>query len=108
MNRKRKEQEPVPRNETVRRQIMDVLETGTFSAKDLSAEVKAAEKEVYGHLDHIRKTLNKAGRKFVITLPECRKCGFQFTKMDRLRKPGKCPNCRGEAIHEPLFTIQKE
>jgi predicted Zn-ribbon and HTH transcriptional regulator len=24
-----------------------------------------------------------------------------------LRKPGRCPVCRGEVIHEPLFSVRE-
>lgn len=106
MMNEREEKEPVPRGDTIRHQITELLATGTFSAKDLSAEVKVAEKEVYDHLDHIRRSMVRGPRKFVITPPECRKCGFTFTRLERLRKPGKCPACRGEAIREPLFMIE--
>lgn len=100
-----KEEVPASRTETVRRQIIDLLGTGTYSAKDISAEVHLPEKDVYGHLDHIRKTLARDGRKFMVIGPECRKCGFVFTRMDRLRNPGKCPKCRSESVHEPQFSI---
>ena len=108
MKDRMKEAIPATRSETVRRQIIDLLASGTYSARDLSAEAHIPEKEVYGHLDHIRKSLAREGRAFTIIGPECRKCGFLFTRMDRLRRPGKCPKCRGETIHEPRFRITGE
>lgn len=106
MKKEKEERGPMPRGETIRRKIIARLETGLLSAKDLSADVQIAEKEVYGHLDHIRRTLARVRRKFVVVPPKCRKCGFLFTKMERLRKPGKCPQCRAETIQEPLFMIE--
>ncbi len=98
---------PVERHETLRQEIMSVLVQGPASAKDISFEVRISEKEVYDHLEHIRKSL--LGRKdsqLVIMPAECVKCGFVFSKRERLKKPGKCPICKGESIREPLFSIQ--
>jgi len=106
---KRKPKEPfipVERHETVRQKIISVLEGQTLSAKDISADVMVSEKEVYEHLKHIQKTLNKRERNLIITPAECKKCGFVFRKRDRLKKPGRCPVCRGELISEPLFSIK--
>ena len=98
---------PIPRemHDTARREIVAALEQGERSARDLSVEVGIPEKEVYGHLEHIRKTMSATGRHLAVTPAECKKCGFVFSKRERLKKPGKCPVCRGESIHEPLFSI---
>lgn len=96
---------PVERLETVRQKIISVLEGQTLSAKEISAEVSAPEKQVYEHLGHIRQTIKKE-YKLIITPAECRKCGFVFKKRERLKKPGKCPLCRSESIQEPLFSIR--
>ncbi len=97
---------PVERHETIRQKIAAVLEGQTLSAKGISANVGASEKEVYGHLEHIQKTINKKNLTLLITPAECRKCGFVFKKRDRLNKPGKCPVCNSELIQEPLFSIK--
>lgn len=98
---------PVEMQETVRREIIAFLEHRERSAKELSAEAGIPEKEVYSHLEHIRKTMSTTGRHLAITPAECKKCGFVFSKRERLKKPGKCPVCRGESIYEPLFSIEE-
>lgn len=107
---------PTERQETVRQKIISVLEGQTLSAKEISADVRASEKEVYEHLEHIQRAINKPrpntmrrGKRvhtLIITPAECRKCGFVFRKRDRLKKPGKCPVCHSEFIQEPLFSIR--
>ncbi len=97
---------PKERNETIRKQIISELDGQTFSAKEISGYVGVREKEVYEHLDHIRKTLERGEQKLTIHPAECKKCGFVFKKRERINKPGRCPMCRGESIEEPLFSIE--
>jgi len=97
---------PADRNETLRQRILSILRERTVSAKELSGEVGASEKEVYGHLDHIQKSLHHTSRPLVMIPAQCKKCGFSFKKRERLRKPGKCPICRSESITDPLFLIR--
>lgn len=95
---------PSERHETLRQMIVALLESRTLSAKELSPEVSASEREIYDHLEHIRM---KKEIRLVVTAAECRKCGYAFRKRERLKKPGKCPVCRGEFITEPLFSVRK-
>ena len=97
---------PVERNETIRQKIIALLESNTLSAKEMSVEIGISEKDVYGHLEHIRQTINKRNHSFIVTPAECKKCGFVFRKRERLKKPGRCPVCRNESIREPLFAIR--
>lgn len=78
----------------------------TLSAKELSGLVSASERDVYTHLEHIRKTLSKKEMKLLVTPAECRKCGFEFRKREKLKKPGKCPICHNESILEPRFSLE--
>ncbi len=98
---------PVERQETIRQKIISLLDGRTLSARDISIDVGVSEKEVYEHLEHIQRTINKRERNFIITPAVCKKCGFVFRKRDRLNKPGKCPVCRNEVIQEPLFSVRK-
>ncbi|MBC8413531.1 MAG: transcriptional regulator [Nitrospira sp.] len=98
---------PVPRDrgETVRQGIISVITGHELSAKEISSEVSASEKEVYGHLEHIQRSFHGKKQGLTVVPPVCRACGFEFKKRERLRRPGKCPVCRGESISEPLFSL---
>lgn len=98
---------PREMHDTLRQAIIAVLEEGSRTAKEISGEVRISEKEVYGHLEHIQRTMNKCGRSFVVTPAVCRKCGFVFVKRERLKKPGKCPICKGESIEPSFFSINE-
>jgi hypothetical protein len=97
---------PEERYETLRRRIVTLLKEAPLSGKELSSELRIPEKDVYEHLEHIRKTMNKGNSKFVVLPARCNKCGFVFRKRGRLKKPGKCPMCRSEFVEEPVFSVE--
>ena len=98
---------PVERQETIRQKIISLLAGKTLSAREISIEAGVSEKEVYEHLEHIQRTINKREHNLIVTPSACKKCGFVFRKRDKLKKPSKCPVCRNEVIREPLFSIRK-
>ncbi len=98
---------PPERHETVRQEIVSALEVGPLTARELSARVKISEREVYDHLLHVQRQLERKHCELIIFPAACRKCGFRFRKRDRLTKPGRCPVCRGESIHEPSFAVRR-
>lgn len=91
--------------ETTRHAIIALLGGEALSAQDISKAVHIPEKEVFGHLEHIRQSLHATGSVLEINPAECRMCGFVFVKRDRMTPPGKCPVCRSEAVFDPLFSI---
>ena len=60
---------------------------------------------VLEHIQHIRKSLSNDGEVQLLGAPpRCRECGFE--KFDAIVNiPSSCPECRGEWIEEPRFTI---
>jgi transcriptional regulator len=104
--RPKKPATPPERHDTLRHEIMAILRQGPRSARDISEEVRIPEKEVYGHLEHIRTSCHAEGRRLAVTPAVCLKCGFAFRKRERLRKPGRCPVCQGEHIEPPLFSFE--
>ena len=103
--RPRKPVVPRPAGETLRRAISELILDQPLSAREISVQAHIMEKEVYGHLEHIRHSLHAGGNQLEVTPAECRACGFVFSKRDRLTPPGRCPLCRHEAISEPLFSL---
>lgn len=104
--RPRKPLLPKPAGDTVRHALAGLLTDSSLSARDISTTLRISEKEIYAHLEHLRKSLHAVGGSLDVTPAECRHCGFAFVKRERLTPPGKCPVCRHEAISEPLFAVQ--
>jgi predicted Zn-ribbon and HTH transcriptional regulator len=109
MGRKKPREAVIPeeRYDTIRRRITTLLKETRLTGKELSGQLRIPERDVYEHLEHIRKTMNKGEYKLLVTPARCDRCGFVFTKRGRLKKPGKCPICRNEALEEPLFSVQR-
>ncbi len=99
---------PGEAHDTTRKAIIAELAEGPCSARDISAAVRISEREVSAHLEHIRKSLLSSTRHLKVVPAECKKCGFVFAKREKLRRPGKCPVCKGESIQEPRFAIEEK
>lgn len=108
MKKKSKEPASPPAvNDTVRKEIIAALLERPSTARDLSALVGIPEREVAGHLEHIRRTIAQSGEHLTVRPAECKKCGFVFVKREKLTRPGKCPVCKGQSIREPHFLIEE-
>ncbi len=106
MNRKQKKPYvPPERHDTIRREILWLLQREEMSAREISADIGISEKDVFAHLEHIRAMFHGKEAGVVVTPARCLKCGFVFRKRDRLKKPGRCPVCRGEQIEDQRFFI---
>jgi len=108
VNRRKLREAAIPeeRYETLRHRIAALLKEAPFTAKEISGQLRIPEREVYEHLEHIRKTMNKGDHNLVVTPARCSKCGFVFTKRGRLKRPGKCPICHSESLEEPVFSVE--
>jgi predicted Zn-ribbon and HTH transcriptional regulator len=55
---------PVERYDTIRRKIAALLSEREMGARDLSAELRIPEREIYDHLEHVRRSAGKGGCHF--------------------------------------------
>ncbi|MBU4315789.1 MAG: transcriptional regulator [Proteobacteria bacterium] len=92
---------------TLRQAMIDLLEDGPKSAKDLSQGLKVQEKLVYDHLCHIERTIKAKGRKLVILPAKCSSCDYVFSDRKKFAKPGRCPECKRSHITAPAYEILK-
>lgn len=91
---------------TIRQQIIECLEQGPRTARDLSGQVGVTEKDVVAHLAHIDLSLAGKGRKLYIEPASCQACGFAFISKKRYNRPSRCPRCRSERTSAPVFQIR--
>lgn len=90
-----------------RKGLINMLQKHPMSLHDLCVILGSAPGDVEDDLRHLLKSLRNMPYRAVISPAVCRKCGFVFHK-DRLRKPGKCPKCKGSWISEPLIGIEEK
>jgi len=90
---------------SLRRRIIALLSEQEMDARELSQELGIKEKEVYGHLAHVERSVAASGDRFVLTPSQCLLCGYVFEDRHRLTRPGSCPECRRSKIRYPSFRI---
>ena len=91
--------------QTIRQQMIDLLEEEKMGIRDLSQALKIKEKEVLEHLPHIERSIKSMKKKIVITPSNCLACGFVFQDRKRFSRPSRCPRCRDTHIESPMFHI---
>lgn len=106
MSRQRTGTESAEESGTIRQRIRVLLEDRPCTAREISHAIRRPEKDIENHLAHLRKSLRSEGLRLETLPAECRGCGFLFRKRERLRPPGRCPLCKGEAISDPAFRVQ--
>jgi predicted Zn-ribbon and HTH transcriptional regulator len=88
---------------TIRKEILQALEQGPLTLREISQLFGVTEKEALEHLAHI---VRSAGpKRFQMAPARCNTCGFSFKTRTRLNTPGRCPMCRSESIVPPRFQI---
>jgi len=90
-----------------RKGLIPILLGQPRSVSELAYLLDAAPKDVEGDLHHFLKSLKHMPYHAVIEPATCRHCGFVFHH-DKLRKPGKCPQCKGTWISEPRISIEEK
>ena len=90
----------MPMPMTIRREIMQLLTQGEWTAGEISRAVHIPQKEVYAHLEHIMRSLRG---EFRMVPAECLACGFTFSKRKSVQSPSRCPLCKNEHIKDPAY-----
>ncbi len=92
---------------SLRRQLRDVLSTTPRTVSSLARELGLRRGDMEEELQHAIRSARAAGERVEVDPARCKACGFVFDP-DKLSKPGKCPECRGTRIYEPLISIARE
>jgi predicted Zn-ribbon and HTH transcriptional regulator len=97
--------EPEARGVTIRSALRAALLEGPRTARELSARVGIAEKEVAEHLEHLARSLRHGGECLLVEPARCLACGFVFEGRTRLTRPSKCPACRSQRLRPAQFRV---
>lgn len=90
---------------TTRERIAEYLRGETAAAGVLANEFSITADAALSHVEHIAQSLEESDEQLLVAPPECRDCGFSGFD-NRANRPSRCPECRSEAIEEPLFRIE--
>ena len=90
---------------TTRQRIAAYLGEQTAAPGVLANEFDITTETALSHVEHIAQSLEGSDEQLLVAPPECRDCGFNGFD-DRANRPSRCPECRSEAIEEPLFRIE--
>jgi predicted Zn-ribbon and HTH transcriptional regulator len=89
-----------------RRNLIPLLLDRPMSLSQIAREMGEKPKEICDALQHLAQSLRHTSQELLVDPAECRRCGFEF-RTDKFSRPGKCPECRGTWIAEPLFSVRE-
>ncbi|MBU0991912.1 MAG: transcriptional regulator [Proteobacteria bacterium] len=92
-------------NQTVRQQIVALLEESECSVRDISKAISVREKEIFGHLEHIHLSMKSRKEKLHVSPYHCQLCGFVFENRKKFTRPGRCPKCKKGRIEAATYHI---
>jgi predicted Zn-ribbon and HTH transcriptional regulator len=88
-----------------RRDLMERL-SQPMTPSALARELGLNRRDIEDDIVHVIRSARAAGHRVIIEPARCKHCGFTFGE-EKLSKPGKCPECRGSRLFEPVIRIEK-
>lgn len=89
-----------------RKDLIPILLNRPLTVTEISRIADQKGKDTTEDLEHLLKSLKHMEYEAEIEPATCKKCGFEFGK-DKLRKPSKCPKCKGTWITEPRIQVKR-
>ena len=90
-----------------RKGLITMLQGHPMGLAEIAHALDIPQRDVEDDLHHLQKSLKHEEYRLVIHPATCRNCGFHF-RTDKLHKPGKCPQCHGTWIQEPLLEVVRD
>jgi hypothetical protein len=90
---------------TTRERIADHLRGDAASAATIATEFEVTAAVATDHVRHVARSLEHTDEELLVAPPECADCGFEGFD-DPLNRPSRCPECKGESVRDPEFTIR--
>lgn len=89
-----------------RKDLIDLLLDNPRSVRELAEDLEEPPARIADDLGHLLQSLRNMPYRAAVRPARCRHCGFVFRE-DKLRKPGKCPKCKGTWIEDPRIAIER-
>lgn len=89
----------------LRTMLLEWLAGRPHTVTELAGRAGRRPDEIVEDIRHLRLSLAHRSARLIVEPAECKKCGFRFGA-DKIRKPGRCPECRGTWISEPTFRAE--
>jgi predicted Zn-ribbon and HTH transcriptional regulator len=90
---------------TTRERIADRLRAEPATPSALAAEFDVGPHSAVEHVRHLARSLDAADEQLQVAPPTCEDCGFDRFD-DPANLPSRCPDCKHEAVTEPVFRIE--
>jgi predicted Zn-ribbon and HTH transcriptional regulator len=90
---------------TTRQRIADRLREEPLAAGAIARDFEIETSTAMSHVEHIAQSLEHEDEQLLVAPPTCEDCGFDDFD-DLLNRPGRCPECKSEAVENPAFTIE--
>jgi predicted Zn-ribbon and HTH transcriptional regulator len=87
-----------------RKELAELLRDRPTTLQELAQALDVSPRDLEEDLRHLIRSLRHSPETLVVTPARCRSCGFVFA-VDKLHKPGKCPQCRHTWIEPPRFQV---
>jgi transcriptional regulator len=89
-----------------RKDLVPMLLNHPMTVNEIARFVEQTGKDTTDDLEHFLLSLKHTEYRAVVEPATCRKCGFEFGA-DKLRKPSKCPKCKGTWLTEPRISLAR-
>ena len=88
-----------------RKELIPLLLDNPMTVSEIARQTGQSLGDAASDLDHLLLSLPHTEYEAAISPAHCRKCRFEFGP-EKLRKPSKCPQCKGTWLSEALIQVR--
>ena len=88
-----------------RKELIPLLLDNPMTVSEIARATDQSQGDVANDLEHLLLSLKHTEYEAAISPAQCRKCRFEFGT-EKLRKPSKCPKCKGTWLAEALIQVR--
>ena len=89
-----------------RKGLIPLLLDHPMTVVEIAGQLGVSPRDVVDDVQHLLRSLEHSDYTAVVTPAQCRKCEFTFEE-SKLKKPERCPACRGTWIEPPRVFVQR-